>query len=103
MIAAAAAGLIAVPVASAATHTYTPAEATNTTAAPDLWSAGPAAGWDVTPVSAADTTLVFNVPTTTGVSRFTSNDVANPFQLNVLTFQGTGPAGNSATSTLTLQ
>lgn len=91
------------PAAWGAPFTYTPAEATNTAGMPDNWSAGAGAGWSGTPSSATDTTLIFNVPTTTTVSRFTANDVANPFQLNVLTFQGTGPAGNSATSTLTLQ
>ena len=86
----------------AATFTYTvpTPEAANTTGAPDNWSAGTAAGWDVTPVSASDTTLVFNGPTTP-VSRFTANDVANPFQLNVLTLQGSGTAAGA--SALTLQ
>lgn len=89
----------------AATYSYTvpTPEASNTSGTADNWSGGTAAGWDATPVSDDETTLTFNVPTTTGVSRFTANNVANPFQLNVLTIQGTGPAGASATAGLTVQ
>src|SRR6476660_172918 len=60
--------------ALAGTFTYTSPEATNTSGAPDNWSGGTAAGWDATPVSATDTTLVFNGPTT-AANRFTANDV----------------------------
>lgn len=86
---------LAVPI----TYTYTPAEATNTSGTADSWSAG--TGWSAVPVSAIDATLVFNSPTT-AVTRFTNNDIASPpFQLNVLTFQGTPPA--AATSAITVQ
>jgi autotransporter-associated beta strand protein len=90
----------AVALAAPITYTYTvpTPEAANTTGSPDLWSAG--TGWDLAPVSAADATLVFNAPTT-AITRFTSNNVATPFLLNVLTFQGTPPVG--ATSALTVQ
>src|SRR4051812_36858326 len=93
-------GLASSTAAIAGTFTYTSPEATNTSAAPDNWTGGAAAGWDVTPVSASDTTLVFNGPTT-AVNRFTANDVANPFQLNILTLQGT--SASVTTGSLTLQ
>ena len=75
-------------IAPAATYSYTPA---NT--ATDVWSAG--TDWDVTPVSDPDATLVFGPAAyadLTAITNTNTNDFVTPFQLNVLTLQGTGPA-----------
>jgi autotransporter-associated beta strand protein len=85
-------------IAAASTFTYT---APNTTTASDPWSTS--ANWSATPASNPATTLTFNVPTSAAVTDTTSNDIANPFQLNVLTFQGTFAAVASDTSSLNLQ
>src|SRR4051812_8842513 len=98
-LSAAAAVVCAGAAARAATHTYTAPNTTNTSPG-DAWSAG--SNWDATPASGNTTTLIFNVPTTTGVSRFTNNDIAGNFVLNALTLQGSGPVGASATGQLTV-
>ena len=85
------------PVTRAATYTYTP---TNT--ATETWSSG--ANWSAVPVSAADTILTFMGANSTvfpnAVTNVNNNDVANPFTLNVLNLQGTGPATGAGTITI---
>jgi len=91
--------LLSAGVASAATYTYTPAEVTNTSGTSDGWVAG--TGWTPSaPVSATDTTLILNGPTTNGITRFTTNDIAGLFQLNNLTIQGAGPATTASALTV---
>jgi hypothetical protein len=92
-------GLLAAmtPIANAATYTYTP---TNT--ATESWSDG--ANWSAVPVSAADTILTFMGTNSTvlpnSTANFNNNDVANPFNLNVLNLQGTGPASGAGYVTI---
>lgn len=88
-----------IPQARAATYTYTPPGVSNTSGTADAWSTG--TNWDATPLSAPDTTLIFNTQATGGITRFTNNDVAGNFQLNVMTVQGAGPS-SSTTATLNI-
>ncbi len=82
--------------AKAATYVYTP---TNTS---ENWSAG--TNWSATPASGTDTTLVFASDTTTaflnGLANTNTNNVADPFSLNVLTLNGKGPASGAGTITI---
>lgn len=79
--------------AGAATFTYTPSSSTT-----HQWSAG--TNWSATPVSAADTTLVFVATNSTVIAAATANtntnDITGQFDLNILTLQGTGPASGTA-------
>ena len=73
-------------VAHAATHVYNRV-ASNSSGTADQWSAG--TNWDAPPVSAADTTLTFGLPTTllgAGATVFTNNNIAGDFKLNRLNF-----------------
>jgi len=82
--------LALLPVAYSATFTF---NGTTTGTAPgSTWSS--ATGWDLTPVSATDTSLVFGngAALTAATTVHTSQDVLNPFQLNSLTFSYAGPA-----------
>lgn len=63
------------------------------------WSAG--TGWSGVPVSASDTTLSLGLTFTSNSTAQTNtltNDVANPFQLNVLTFAGNTPTAANGTN-----
>jgi fibronectin-binding autotransporter adhesin len=79
----------------AATHVYNPPAFTT-----DLWTAG--TNWDSTPVSGAATRLTFvgsNATTfANGFTNASTNDVANPFLLNILDLQGMGPGAGSSAS-----
>ena len=85
------------PNAKAATYTYTP-----TNSATETWASG--ANWSAAPASASDTILTFMgvnskvLPNST--ANFNNNDVANPFNLNVLNLQGTGPASGAGNITI---
>lgn len=81
--------LALLPVAYSATFTF---NGTSTGTAPgSTWSS--ATGWDLAPVSATDTSLVFgNGAALAAATVHTSQDVLNPFQLNSLTFSYAGPA-----------
>jgi fibronectin-binding autotransporter adhesin len=92
-------GLLAAmpPNAQAATYTYTP-----TNSATESWSSG--ANWSAVPASASDTILTFMGANSTVLPNSTANsnnnDVANPFNLNVLNLQGTGPASGAGNVTI---
>jgi autotransporter-associated beta strand protein len=77
--------------ASAAAYTYTAQSGTN------AWST--AAGWNATPVSATDTTLLFAPNLASGVVSTSTNNIVGSFQLNSLTFTGTG-AGTAPSFTI---
>ena len=66
----------------AAAFTYTASSGIN------AWST--ATGWNATPVSASDTTLLFTPNLASGVVSTSTNNIAGSFQLNSLTFTGTG-------------
>ncbi|WP_156345803.1 hypothetical protein [Verrucomicrobium spinosum] len=83
---------------NAATYTYT----NTTTGTTTQWAAG--TNWDVVPVSASDTALVFGAGAglvNTNVLT-ANNDVADPFVLNSLTmsYAGTGTGTNFAKVTI---
>ncbi len=82
--------------AGAATHIYTPVSST------DAWSGGN--HWDATPASAASTVLAMASNNAAvlpnAVVNANNNDVANPFDLNRLRLQGTGPVSGAGTVTL---
>ena len=83
---------------SAQAATFTWSKLINATAASANWSTG--TSWSGVPASAADTTLVFaptyGINTQTETNNLT-NDVANPFLLNVLTLGvNASTAGNGA-------
>ncbi len=86
--------LLAVATAGAATFTYS--ELTSTTT---QWSAG--TSWDATPVSAADTILIFTGSVLEGTNVISNNDIVGNFQLNQLDFTYTGTA-SSPSPTITI-
>ena len=77
--------------ASAAIFTYTASSGVNN------WST--ATGWNTTPVSATDTSLLFAPNLASGVVSTSTNNIVGSFQLNSLTFTGTG-AGTAPTFTI---
>ncbi|QTN31446.1 autotransporter-associated beta strand repeat-containing protein [Akkermansiaceae bacterium] len=93
--------LFAAPLAQAATYTWS--DVVNGTAVSANWSAG--TNWTAAPVSAADTTLSFGMTygsNSTAETNTLTNDVANPFQLNVLTFAGNTPGAANGTNVATV-
>ena len=65
--------------ASAAIFTYTASSGVNN------WST--ATGWNTTPVSATDTSLLFAPNLASGVVSTSTNNIVGSFQLNSLTFR----------------
>ena len=75
--------------ASAANFTYS--ETTDTTT---QWSAG--TSWSATPVSAADTVLVFTGSLAAGTNVVSNNDISGNFLLNRINFTYAGPSSGTA-------
>jgi len=96
---AALAALLAIQSAHAVTYTF---NGTTTGTAPGTtWSSG--TNWDVVPVSATDTSLVFGngASLAAATNVHTSQNIATPFQLNSLTMSYAGPGiGTGPTVTI---
>ncbi len=97
------AALLTAPVSQAVTYTFTVPDAFTTGS--DNWSTDPSGviapnpKWSAVPVSASDTSLVFTLQATGNSQTQTTgsvNDIANPFQLNSLTFNSNPSAGNGS-------
>ncbi|MGH8046530.1 MAG: autotransporter outer membrane beta-barrel domain-containing protein, partial [Chthoniobacterales bacterium] len=81
----------------AATYTYSPTDSLL-----DQWTTG--TNWNATPVSNAATILVFGPSGSfsSALTNTSTNDFASPFQLNVLTLQGTGPTATGSPVAVTI-
>lgn len=94
--------LLAGPFAHAVTYTWSNAD-DGTVVSNGNWSSG--TSWTAVPVSAADTTLSFGWTfgsNSTAETNTLTNDVANPFLLNILTFGGSTPTAGNGTFVATL-
>ena len=77
--------------ANAANYTYTiPASGT------DQWASGTNWGGGTAPASSSTTTLIFTGSQAAGATADSNNDIGGTFQLNKLTFSGTGPGSGTA-------
>jgi len=92
--------LINITYAQAATYTWSNLD-NNTPVINGNWSGGES--WSAAPVSAADTTLSIGYTYATNSAAETNtltNDIANPFLLNVLSLTGNSNAGNGSSNAL---
>ena len=92
--------LLNISYAQAATYTWSNLD-NNTPVINGNWSGGES--WSAAPVSAADTTLSIGYTYATNSAAETNtltNDIANPFLLNVLSLTGNSNAGNGSSNAL---
>ena len=75
--------------ADAANFTYSGSTSTTT-----QWNAG--TSWSATPVSAADTALIFSATQAAGVNTISNNDISGKFLVNSLNLTYVGPASETA-------
>ena len=76
-------------VSHAANFTYSGNTSTTT-----QWNTG--TSWSSTPVSAADTALIFSATQAAGINTISNNDISGNFVLNSLNFIYAGPASGTA-------